>query len=124
MARNQKNFSYQTYVDDNGETWNVRGEEAGAGTGVDGSTAFTPGAPTWGRNTRRRHVRYAIAQDPVTFRTVKFIVYTPTAMGALTPGSTLTVLVPGLATGVGYNISDKIPEKQPIAKASRHLADS
>lgn len=124
MARNQKNFSYFTYLDDNGETWNVRGESGGAGTGVDGSTAFTPGAPVWGRNTRRRHVRYVEATDATTFRKIRFVVYTPTAFAAIAGGDAISVQVPGLATNVGYNVSAKIPEKQPIAGASRHLADA
>lgn len=124
MARNQKNFSYFTYVDDNGTTWNVRGEDGGAGTGVDGSTAFTPGAPTWGLNTKRRHVRYCEATDPVTFRKVRFVVYTAAAFAAIAGGDAISVQVPGLATNVGYEVSAKIPEKQPIASASRHLADA
>lgn len=124
MARNQKNLSYFTYVDDNAVTWNVRGETGGAGTGVDGSTALTAGAPVWGRNTKRRHVRYVEATDPTTFRKVRFIVYTPTAFAAIAGGDAISVQVTGLATNVGYNVSAKIPEKQPIAAASRHLADS
>lgn len=124
MARNQKNRSYFTYVDDNAVTWNVLGEDGGAGTGIDGATAFTPGAPVWGVNTRRRHVRHVEATDPVTFRKIKFIVYTPTAMSAISGGDAISVQVPGLATNVAYNVSAKIPEKQPIAAASRHLADS
>jgi len=124
MARNQKNFEYFTYVDDNAVTWNVRGESGGAGTAVDGSTAFTAGAPVWGRQTRRRHVRYVEATDPTTFRKVKFIVYTPTAFGAISGGDLVNVQVAGLATNVGYNVSAKIPEKQPIAAAARQLADS
>jgi len=124
MARNQKNFEYQTYVDDNGTTWNVRGEVGGAGTGIDGSTAFTPGAPVWGRETRRRHVRYVEATDATTFRKVRFIVYTQAAFNAIAGGDLVNVQVAGLATNVGYNVSAKIPEKQPIAAASRNLADA
>lgn len=124
MARNQKNFSYFTYVDDNGTTWNVRGEDGGAGTAVDGHAALTAGAPVWGRQTTRRHVRYAEATDPTTFRKVRFIVYTPTAFNALTGGQDIAVLVEGLATTVNYDLSAKIAEKQPIAAASRHLADT
>lgn len=123
MARNQKNFAYFTYVDDNGTTWNVRGEDGGAALAIDGHTAFTAGAPVWGRNTRRRHVRYVEATDPTTFRKVRFIVYTPTAFGAIAGGDLVSVQVAGDATAVGYNVSAKIPEKQPIAAASRQLAD-
>lgn len=124
MARNQKNFSYFTYVDDNADTWNVRGEDGGSGTAVDGHAALTAGAPVWGRNTTRRHVRFVEATDSTTFRKVRFIVYTPTAFAAIAGGDVIAVTVPGLATTVNYNVSAKIPEKQPIAAASRHLADT
>lgn len=124
MARNQKNFSYFTYVDDNGDTWNVRGEDGGSGSAVDGHAAFTAGAPVWGRMTKRRHVRYVEATDPTTFRKEKFIVYTPTAFAAISGGDTIAVQVEGLATTVNYSVSAKIPERQPIAGASRHLADA
>lgn len=124
MARNQKNFTYFTYVDDNAVTWNVRGEDGGAFTAVDGHAALTPGAPVWGRETRRRHVRYVEATDPTTFRKVRGIVYTPTAFGALSGGDDIAVQVAGLATTVNYDVSAKIPEKQPIAAASRHLLDA
>lgn len=124
MARNQKNFSYFTYVDDNATTWNVRGEDGGAGSGVDGHAALTGGAPVWGLNTTRRHVRMVEATDPTTFRKVRFIVYTPTAFAAISGGDTIAVQVAGLATTVNYTVSAKIAEKQPIAAAARHLADS
>lgn len=124
MARNQKNFQYFTYVDDNGDTWNVRGEDAGAGAGIDGHAALTAGAPVWGVNTRRRHVRYVVAEDTVTHRTVKFIVYTAAAFAAISGGDTVAVSVPGLATTVNYSVSAKIAERQPIAKAARQLADT
>lgn len=123
MARNNKNYSYFTYVDDNADTWNVRGEEGGAGSAVDGNAAFTAGAPVWGRNSKRRHVRYVEATDALTFRKIRFVVYTPTAMAAIDGGDTIAVQVPGLATTINYTVSAKIPERQPIAAASRHLTD-
>lgn len=124
MARNQKNFSYFTYVDDNGDTWNVRGEDGGALSLVDGHAALTAGAPVWGRQTSRRHVRYIVYQDPTTFRTVKGIVYTAAAFAAVAPGDIVAVQVEGLATTVNYTVKQKIGEAQPIATASRHLADA
>jgi hypothetical protein len=36
----------------------------------------------------------------------------------------VTVLVPGSATGVTYTLAAKIAERQPIPKASRHLAET
>lgn len=124
MARNQRNYSYFTYVDDNGTTWNVRGEDGGAFSLVDGHAAFTAGEPVWGANTRNRHVRYVEATDPTTFRKVRGVVYTAAAFAAIAGGDTVAVQVPGLATTVNYNVSAKIAEKQPIAAGSRHLADA
>src|ERR1700686_2927223 len=124
MARNQKNFKYFLYVDDNAFSWNVRGEDGGAGTAVDGHAAFDATKPVFGRTSRRRHPRYIVAQDPVTFRTIKFVVYTAAAYAALAGGTAIAVTVPGLATTVNYNVSEKIGEKMPIAKTSRELADS
>jgi len=123
MARNQKNFAYFEYEDDNGAMWNVRGESGGAATAVDGHTTDYTN-PVWGKNTTRRHVRYAIYQDATTFRTIKAIIYTPAAFAALSAGDIVAVQVEGLATTVNYTLAAKVPEKQPIAKASRQLADT
>lgn len=123
MARNQKNFAYFKYTDDNGNDWNVRGESGGAFSAVDGhATDYT--LPPWGRMTRRRHVRYVVAMDPVTFRTVKGIIYTAAAFAAIDPGDNVNVQVAGLGTDVSYSVSEKIPEKQPLAHAPRPLADT
>lgn len=123
MARNQKNFDNFLYVDDNANEWQVRGESGGAGSGVDGhATDYTK--PGWGRMTNRRHVRYVVATDPTTYRTIKFIVYTPTAFAAISPGDTIAVQVEGLATTVNYTVSAKIAEKQPILIDARNLPDS
>lgn len=124
MARNQKNFRYFAYVDDNGATWNVRGEDGGAAAAVDGHAAFDAAAPVWTNNSRRHHVRYAVYQDTVTLRTVKAIIYTPTAFAAIAPGDIVAVQVPGLATTVNYTLRAKIAEKLPLAGPSRQLADT
>lgn len=120
---NRKNKSFFTYVDDNAVTWNVMGEDGGAGTAVDGHATLTAGAPIWRTNNARNHVRYVEATDPATFRKVKFIVYTPTAYAAIGAGDTIAVTAPGSATTINYLVSAKIPEKQPLASASRHLLD-
>lgn len=123
MARNQKNFEYFAYTDDNAVVWNVRGEVGGAASAVDGhSTDLTK--PVWGRNTLRRHVRYAVWADAVTHRTLKTIIYTPTAFAAVGAGDTIDASVAGLATVVTYTLKAKIGEKQPIPGPATHLADS
>jgi len=124
MARNQKNFKYQLYVDDNAASWNVRGEDGGALAAVDGHAAFNATFPVFGRQTRRRHVRYVEYQDPTTLLTVKGIVYTSAAFAAIAPGDIVAVQVAGLATTVNYTVSAKIAEKIPLAKASTNKADS
>ena len=95
MARNQKNFRYFKYVDDNAFEWSLRGESGGAGTGVDGHANNDLADPVFGRQTSRRHPRYVIAQDPTTFRTIKFVVYTLTAFAAIVGGATIAVQVAG-----------------------------
>lgn len=124
MARNQKNFKLFDYLDDNGAHWSMRGESGGALSAVDGNAPFDPTKPVFGRISTRRHPRYAIYQDTVTFRTVKGIVYTPTAFAAIVPGNIVAVQVPGLATTVNYTLSAKVAEKLPVPKASRNLADA
>lgn len=122
MPINQPNKAYFLYVDDNAANWNVFGESGGPAIGVDGHTTdYT--APVWGRQTVRRHVRYAVYQNATTFRTVKCVIYTPTAFAAIAAGDTVTVPTPGTATDETYVLAAKIAEKQPIPKASRHLAD-
>lgn len=123
MAADQKNFQLYTYLDDNGQSWNKRGELDATRNAVDGSTAF--GAhPAWGRESPRHRVRKAVYMDSTTFRTKTIIVYTPTAFAALTPGtSTLSFHVEGETTAVVYTLASKIPEKQPSAAGSRQLAD-
>lgn len=123
MAVNEKNFSYFTYVDDNGTTWNVRGEDGGAFTGVDGHAALTAGAPTWGRQSKRRRPRMVEATDPATFRKVRGVIYTAAAFAAISGGDDISVSVAGGGTAVTYKVSAKLPEKQPIAATSRHLAE-
>jgi hypothetical protein len=123
MAANQKNFGYFTYVDDNGTVWNKRGEVDAARNALDGSAALTANAPVWLDHGKRKHTRAAIFQDPTTFRTVRCIIYTAAAYAALTGASTLAVNVPGNTAAVTYNLIEKIPEKQSVARASRQLAD-
>lgn len=123
MAAQQKNFQLFTYLDDNAQSWNKRGELDSIRNAVDGSAAF--GAhPNWGRESRRHSVRKAIYSDGTTFRTKTIIVYTPTAFSALTVGtSTLSFMVEGEATAVVYTLAKKVAERQPSAQAARNLAD-
>jgi hypothetical protein len=124
MARNQKNFQLFTYVDDNALSWNMRGEDGGAAAGVDGHAALVAGQPRWERQTKRMHCRKVIFHDPVTFRTIDPIIYTPTAYAAIHKGDILAVQVTGLATTVNYECIAKVPEKQPRDAGARQLADS
>jgi hypothetical protein len=123
MAADQKNFQLFTYVDDNGQSWNKRGEDGGPAAAVDGHAAF--GAhPNWGRETRRHSVRKIIYQDPTTFRTVTAVFYTAAAYSLVAVGSDIiAVHVPGETTTVNYTAKKKVPERLPAAAAARQDAD-
>jgi hypothetical protein len=121
MPGNQPNFSWFDYLDDNGNHWNVRGEDGGPATAIDGHTTDLT-STAWGAMTRRRHVRYAEYTAP-NFRKYRAIIYTPTAFAAISPGDTVSVPQQGSATLVTYTLSAKIPERQPVPSASRHLTD-
>jgi len=123
MAVAQRNMSFFDYLDDNGVHWNVQGEDGGPGSAIDGhATDYT--LTKWGKQTRKRHVRYATFYDPATFRTYRTVVYTPTAYAAIVNATTVSVPVAGGATSVTYNLAGKTGELNKPAKASRHLAES
>lgn len=122
MAANQPNSKLYTYIDDNGTSWALRGPIDTAINAIDGSAAFVGGDPVW-LNSKKRVARHCIFQDPTTFRIKRFPVFTATAFAAITGTSTLAVSVPGETTTVTYNLSQKVGERQPIAKASRNLID-
>jgi hypothetical protein len=123
MARNQKNYKLQLYVDNNGVSWNVRGEDGGAATAVDGHATADATKNTWWKQTRRQHVRHIIYQDPVTFRTIKPIFYTSTAFNAVALGDIIAQAVTGLATTVNYVAVKKEPEVQASRAVGRELPD-
>jgi len=123
MAADQLNYNLFTYVDDNGASWNKRGEDNTVLAAVNGATAF--GAhPTWPSASRRYHVRSIIYQDPTTFRTKRVIFYTAAAFAAITTGtSTLAIHVPGNTAAVTYTARIKVAEKQPGVGAARQDVD-
>lgn len=123
MARNQKNYIYQTYVDDSGTPWNKRGEIGGAGTGIDGTAALVATQSVW-EEKRHNRVRRCVAQDPTTGRKISFIVYTLAAFAAITIGQVIAVQVTGLATTVNYNVVQLEGEhKQASPVFTTNLAD-
>lgn len=122
MAANQRNYQMFTYTDDNGNVWNKRGTVDAAINAIDGSSALTAGARVW-ENHGRYRCRQAVFFDPTTFRSVRFPVYTAAAFAAITGATTLAVTVPGETATVTYSLSAKEPERQPVAKAARQLAD-
>ncbi len=123
MAIEQENFSLYTYVDNNGVSFNKRGEKEGVRQAVDGSSA-AGGNPAWGRDTTRRSVRKIKYKDGTTQRTKTVIFYTAAAFNAITEGtSTLTFVIPGSVTGVVYTADKKIAERRPAATAGGNLAE-
>jgi hypothetical protein len=122
MAANQKNTNLFTYTDDNSVAWNLRGPIDSAINAIDGSSPLSAGAPVW-LNSPRRRARHVIYYDPSTFRTVRFPVFSQAAFGAIDGTVSLAVSVPGEATAVTYQLSQKVAERQPVAKTSRNLID-
>jgi hypothetical protein len=123
VPASQKNFQLFTYVDDDGVSWDKRGELDAVRNAVDGSTAFG-GNPVWAKESRRNHVRKIIYQDATTFRTKTCIFYTAAAYAAITLGtSSLSFPVEGEATAVLYVAREKISERKPGVGAARNLAD-
>lgn len=122
MAATQTNFQLFTYVDDNGVSWNKRGEDGGPAAAVDGHAAFGT-HPNWGRETNRHSTRKIIYRDPATFRTVKAIFYTAAAFAAVALGDIIAVTVPGEVAAVNYAAIKKVGERQPAAAGARQLAD-
>jgi hypothetical protein len=125
LAASQQNFQYFSYVDNDGVTWNKRGSNDPDCGAIDGRAAFSAvaGTPIWDRESRKMHTRKAVFQDPTTFRTKRCIIYTAAAQAAISGATTLAVIIPGEVAAVTYNLSAKIDEKKPVAKASRNLAD-
>ncbi len=123
MARNQKNFTLQLYVDDDTAQWNLRSEIGGAASAVDGHAAKDTSKPVWVTSFRNRP-RRVIYQDSVTLRTVSPIIFTPAAFAAIAKGVILAVQVAGLATTVNYEAVQKVAEKKAGTRSSPNLADS
>ncbi len=125
MARNQKNFTLFTYVDNDGTSWNKRGEDGGAASLVDGHTTYVATQPVWPRQTRRYAPRRIIYTDPTTFRKIFPVFYTAAAYEAVALGDIVAVQVAGLATTVNYEATKKLPERKPSsAPQSAELADA
>lgn len=122
MAANERNTNYFHYVDDGSVSWNARGEIDTAVNALDGSTPLVAADPVW-IDSKRKQTRKAVFYDPATFRTKRVVVFTAAAFAAITGATTLAVNVPGETTPVVYSLSQKLPERQPVAKTSRNLAD-
>lgn len=123
MVLPQRNFGYQTYVDDDSVSWNKRGEIGGAAAAVDGHAAAVATQPVW-HNERQNHVRRVVYQDSTTGRKAIPIIYTAAAYAAIAKGDIISVPVPGSATNVNYACVDKLPErKRGSPSFSTHLAD-
>lgn len=124
MPRNQKNFGYQTYVDDDGVSWNKRGETGGAASAVDGHAASVASQPVWEERPHNT-VRKITYMDATTGRTVQPIFYTAAAYNAVALGDIVAVDVAGLATTVNYAAVQKHPEhKRGTPNFTRQLADA
>src|ERR1700687_2311064 len=101
MVADQKNFQLFTYVDDNGVSWNMRGEQEAARNAVDGNTAFG-NHPNWGRSSQRHSPRKIIYQDVTTFRTKSVKFYTSAAYNLVALGDIIAFHVEGNVATVNY----------------------
>jgi len=122
MPADQRNFQLFTYVDDNGVSWNKRGELDAARNAVDGNAPFG-NHPNWGRVTSRHKPRTIIYQDATTFRTKEVIFYTSAAYNLVALGDIIAFHVEGEVAAVNYAAIRKVPERQPAAAGTRQLAD-
>jgi hypothetical protein len=113
MPADQRNFGYSDYLGDDAVHYCVKADSNWIALSGSGGATCT-NAIAYGRDTRRRAKRYAIYEDGTTFRTVKEPVFTPTAFGALTVGtSTIAVHVPGETATVTYTLVKLGAEKRP-----------
>jgi hypothetical protein len=123
MASNEKNFKFFTYVDNDGTSWNLRGESLGAFSAVDGHTPADVAQPLWHR-TKRNQPRRVVAQEANTGRIVVGVVYDTASFAAIAKGDVIAVQLPGLATTTNFLVTRKLDEKQQGTPAFSHnLAD-
>jgi hypothetical protein len=122
MVAMQKNFQLFTYVDDDGTSWNKRGEDNAVLNAVNGSSAFGAN-PVW-EDSGRRRARSITYRDATTFRTRKVIFYTAAAFAAIAVGTdTLALMVEGNVGAATYTAYKKNAEKSPSVGSARQLAD-
>ena len=123
MAEAERNFAYQTYVDDDGVSWNLRSNTESPAVAVDGSAAGVVGQPIFVR-TKKQQPRTITYQDPTTGRTIRPVFFTAAAYAAVALGDIVAVYVKGLATGVNYKAIVKHAERKKAMPAfSSHLAE-
>ena len=121
MAATQRNFKWYRYVDDSGRNWAIRADADWGDSGASGLAAFNTADQPFGPQTKRHHPRFAVYQDPTTFRIFRGVVGTAAAYAAL--AATHDVVIPGEVAAVTYNLADQIPERLQKPKASRNLGD-
>lgn len=110
------NFVYSDYVSDDGNTYSIRTDAAWAADAASGCTT-TSAARFYGKDTGRRHRRYAIFVDNTgNGRKRRLPVCTAaafTALAAVIGTQTLTVPEPGTATASTYLLASISGEKVP-----------
>src|SRR3569623_890293 len=106
MPRNQKNIGYLTYVDDDGTSWNKRGETGGAASAVDGNAVAVAGQPVWEARPHNT-VRKIVYMDVTTGRTGTPSCNTGAAYSAGALCDIIPVQVAGLATTGNYTAVKK-----------------
>lgn len=114
MAGLADNFVYSDYVSDDGNTYSMRTISTWAAAAASGGTS-TSTHPLYGKSSRRREPRkFRFVDAAVPGRFVTLPVFTATAYGAGTVGTTTFARgVRGEAAAVTFTLDKKIPEKVP-----------
>jgi len=118
----QRNWNYYTYESDDGTTYNIRATVEWAAVGAHGLAARTTGAPRYIAS-KQQSPRKVIYQDATTGRTTQGPVGTAAAYAALDIGDTTSVIVPGNALGVTYDLVKKVGERVPRSIVGVQLVD-
>lgn len=122
MPATQRNWNYYTYESDDGTTYNIRAAVEWAAVAAHGLAARTNGAPRFIAS-KSQTPRKFIYRDATTGRSASGPVGTSAAYTAATLGDDATIVVPGLATGVTYDLVKKVPEKVPTTIVGTQLVD-
>lgn len=121
VTATSRNFNWVRYVSDLAINFAVKIDAVWGASASSGFAAFNAADAVFGRQTRRRRMRFVIYTDAVTFRSVKLPFGTVAAYNAAP--ATVTIKVPGASTGVVYTRGKFSGEQMPPIKAVRQATE-